>query len=151
MTSSNGKIYAYWPFERGIHRGQRLETRSFDVFFDLLLNKRLSKQSWGWRFETLSLPLWRHRNAMARQLWRCIREAQSLVADMRRLFIQHGHRRSLLSNRGGERLWPQNKTGIVHRYQATVIYHQIRWIFLPKTVAEIWRKQRILKNKKVVY
>ena len=39
---------------------RRPVTRSFDVFFDLLLNKRLSKQSWGWWFETLSLPLWRH-------------------------------------------------------------------------------------------
>ena len=29
-------------------------TRSFDVFFDLRLNKRLSKQWWGWWFETLS-------------------------------------------------------------------------------------------------
>ena len=28
---------------------QRPVTRSFDVFFDLRLNKRLSKQSWGWR------------------------------------------------------------------------------------------------------
>ena len=27
---------------------QRPLTRSFDVFFDLRLNKRLSKQSWGW-------------------------------------------------------------------------------------------------------
>ena len=42
---------------------QRPVTRSFDVFFDLRLNKRLSKQSWGWWFETLSHPLWRHRNA----------------------------------------------------------------------------------------
>ena len=41
---------------------QRLVTRSFDVFFDLRLNKRLSKQSWGWWFETLSRPLWRHFN-----------------------------------------------------------------------------------------
>ena len=41
---------------------QRLVTRSFDVFFDLRLDKRLSKQSWGWWFETLSRPLWRHRN-----------------------------------------------------------------------------------------
>ena len=43
----------YWPFVRGIHR-------SFDVFFDLRLNKRLSKQSWGWWYETSSRPLWRH-------------------------------------------------------------------------------------------
>ena len=41
---------------------QRPVTRSFDVLFDLRLNKRLSKQSWGWWFETLSRPLWRHYN-----------------------------------------------------------------------------------------
>ena len=41
---------------------QRPVTRSFDVFFDLRLNKRLSKQSWGWWFETLSRLLWRHCN-----------------------------------------------------------------------------------------
>ena len=29
---------------------QRPVTRSFDVFFDLRLNKRLSKPSWGWWF-----------------------------------------------------------------------------------------------------
>ena len=43
---------------------QRPVTRSFDVFLDLRLNKRLSKHSWGWWFETLSRPLWRHRNVM---------------------------------------------------------------------------------------
>ena len=37
-------------------------TRSFDVYFDLRPNKRLSNQSWGWWFETRSRPLWRHRN-----------------------------------------------------------------------------------------
>ena len=37
-------------------------TWSFDAFFDLCLNRRLSKQSWGWWFETLSSPLWRHCN-----------------------------------------------------------------------------------------
>ena len=40
----------YWPFVRGIHRSpvtspQRPVTRSFDVSFDLRLNKRLSKQT----------------------------------------------------------------------------------------------------------
>ena len=33
-------------------------------FFDLRLNKRLSKQSWGWWFETPSRPLWRHSNGV---------------------------------------------------------------------------------------
>ena len=46
---------------------QRPVTRSFDVFFDLHLNKRLSKQSWGWWSETPSRPLWRHCNG---PLWR---------------------------------------------------------------------------------
>ena len=41
---------------------QRLVTRSFDVFFDLRLNKRFSKQSWGWWFEMTLCPLWRHCN-----------------------------------------------------------------------------------------
>ena len=46
----------------GEFAAQRPETRSFDVFFDLRLNKRSSKQSWGWWFEKPSRPLWRHRN-----------------------------------------------------------------------------------------
>ena len=55
------------PFVRGIHRSgefptQRPVTRSFDVFFDLRLNKRLSKQPWGWWFETPSWSLWRQCN-----------------------------------------------------------------------------------------
>ena len=57
-----------WPFVREIHRSpvnfpaQRPVTRSFDVIFDLSLNKRLSKQPWGWWFETPAWSLWRHRN-----------------------------------------------------------------------------------------
>ena len=41
---------------------QRPATRSFNVFFDLRLNKPLSKQSWGWWFEMPSRSLWRHCN-----------------------------------------------------------------------------------------
>ena len=39
---------------------QRPVTWSFDVFFDLHLNKRFSKQSWGCWFETPWHSLWRH-------------------------------------------------------------------------------------------
>ena len=38
----------------GEFTSQRPVTRSFDVFFDLRLNKQLRKQSWGWWFETPS-------------------------------------------------------------------------------------------------
>ena len=37
-------------------------TRSFEVFFDLRLNKRLTKHSWGWWFETPWRLLWRDCN-----------------------------------------------------------------------------------------
>ena len=50
------------PPVTGEFPAQRPVARSFDVFFDLRLNKGLNKQSWGWWFETLSRSLWRHRN-----------------------------------------------------------------------------------------
>ena len=63
----------YWLFVRGGGGGdspvigefpsQRPVTRSFDVFFDLLSNKRFSKQSRRRWFETSSRSLWRHCNA----------------------------------------------------------------------------------------
>ena len=66
MTSSNGDIflanYAGNSPVPGEFPAQRAVTRSFDVFFDLRLNTRLTKQWWGWWFETPSPPLWRERN-----------------------------------------------------------------------------------------
>ena len=68
ITSSNGKIFRVtgplWGNSAvtGEFTSQRAVTRSFDVFFDLRLSKRLSKQSRGWWFETPSRPLWRHCN-----------------------------------------------------------------------------------------
>ena len=68
MTSSNGNIFRVTGPLCGEFTGpgefptQRPVTRSFDVFFDLRLNKRLSKQPWGWWFETPSWPLWRQCN-----------------------------------------------------------------------------------------
>ena len=68
MTSSNGNIFRVTGPLCGEFTGpgefpaQRPVTRSFDVFFDLRLNKRLSKQPWGWWFETLSWSLRRQCN-----------------------------------------------------------------------------------------
>ena len=74
MTSSNGNIFrvrllaicAGTSPVTGEFPAQRPVTRSFDVFFDLRLKKRLSKQLWGWWFEAPSRPLWRHYNVNAR-------------------------------------------------------------------------------------
>ena len=70
MTPSNGNIFRVTGPLGGEFTGpgefptQRPVTRSFDVFFDLRLNKRLSKQPWGWWFETQSWSLWRQCNVL---------------------------------------------------------------------------------------
>ena len=51
---------------------QRPVTRSFDVFFHLHPNKRLSKPSWGWRFETQWRSLWRHCNGFVTPHFCCV-------------------------------------------------------------------------------
>ena len=69
MTSSNGNIFRVTGPLCGEFTGpgefptQRPVTRSFDVFFDRRLNKRLSKQPRGWWLEMLSCSLWRQSNA----------------------------------------------------------------------------------------
>ena len=70
MTSSNGNIFRVTGPLCGEFTDLRWNpltkpvTRSFDVVFDLRLDKRLSKQSWGWWFETPSCSLWRHCNVI---------------------------------------------------------------------------------------
>ena len=60
---------------------QRPVTRSFGVFFDLRLNKRSSKQSWGWWFETPRRPLWRHCNARVKMVYRSTVFVSMVVSD----------------------------------------------------------------------
>ena len=57
VTEGNSPVTGEFPSHRPV-------TRSFDVFFDLRLNKRLSKQSRRRWFETPSRSLWRHCNAV---------------------------------------------------------------------------------------
>ena len=55
ICAGNSPVTGEFPAQRPV-------TRNFDVFFDQRLNERLSKQSWGWLFETPSRPLWCHSN-----------------------------------------------------------------------------------------
>ena len=55
LCAENSPVSGDFPLKRPV-------TWSFDVFFDLRLNKRLSKQSWGWWFEMPPCSLWRHCN-----------------------------------------------------------------------------------------
>ena len=66
MTSSNGNIFRVTGALRGELIGHRwiLHTKASDaeLWCFLHLYKRLSKQPWGWWFETPSCLLWRHCN-----------------------------------------------------------------------------------------
>ena len=68
MTSSNGKnstllaICAGNSPASGEFPAQRSVTQSFDLFFDLRLDERLSKHSRRWWLETPSRPLLRQSN-----------------------------------------------------------------------------------------
>ena len=53
ICAGNSPVTGEFPAQRPV-------TRSFDVFFDLRMDKLLSKQWWGWWFETPSHPSWRH-------------------------------------------------------------------------------------------
>ena len=66
LGAGNSSVTGEFPSQRPV-------TRSFDLFFDLHLNKRLSKQSWGWWFETPSCSLWRHCNALWHKYEICVR------------------------------------------------------------------------------
>ena len=72
MTSSNGNIFRVNCHLCGEFAGHRWipctkssDAELNDVFFDLRLYKRLSKQSWGWCFDTPSRSLWRHYNVFS--------------------------------------------------------------------------------------
>ena len=57
ICAGNSPVTGEFPAQRPVRQ-------SFDVFFDLRMNKRLSQESWGWWFETPSpsRSLWRHSN-----------------------------------------------------------------------------------------
>ena len=57
ICAGNSPVTGEFPAQRPV-------TWIFDVFFDLRLNKRLSKQWWGWWFKAPSRPLWRHCNGL---------------------------------------------------------------------------------------
>ena len=59
ICAGNSPVTGEFPAQRPV-------TLSFYVFFDLRLNIRLDKHSWGWCFETHWRPLWRHCNVWKR-------------------------------------------------------------------------------------
>ena len=96
ICAGNSPVTGEFPAQRPV-------TRSFGVFFDLRLNKRLRKQSWFWRFETPSRPLWHHCNVgVDHQTWQRKKS---------------GHQQS--------RYWPRSP-GIFRFQHHKVLYHCTR-------------------------
>ena len=77
----------YWPFVREIHRSPANSSHKGQwrgaLMFSLIcaLNKGLSKQWWGWWFETPSRPLRRHCNELFFRLLAPSRGRQVVVND----------------------------------------------------------------------
>ena len=55
LCTGNSPVNGEFPSQRSV-------MQSFDVFFDLCLNKWMSKQSWNWWFEMPWCSLWCHCN-----------------------------------------------------------------------------------------
>ena len=140
MTSSNGNIFRVTGPLCGEFTGsgefptQRPVTRSFDVFFDLRLNKRLSKQPWGWWFETPSWSLWRHRNVYP--WWRHDMETLSTLLSL----CEEDHR-------SPPRRFPSQRTIIM----MGMSYSTWVWLFLKlvPSIIRIYQRQNGKYNQAV--
>ena len=110
LCAGNSSITGEFPSQRPV-------TRSFDVFFDLHLNKRLSKQSWGWWFDTPSRSVWRHCNDQKGStilqclwIWNCFHDVFQHV-NVYYLFIVVSIRQIISNERGlSLRIYPQSHT-----------------------------------------
>ena len=97
MTSSNGNIFHVTgtllniTCHRWIPCTQRPVTRSFDVLFDLRLNKRWNKQSLVWGFEMPSGSLWRQCNGMP-CTWKTLDEITNILALFLSNWVNFIHR-----------------------------------------------------------
>ena len=98
ICAGNSPVTGEFPTQRPV-------TRSFDVYFDLRPKERLSKQWWGWWFETLSRSLWRHRNDQ-RSLYLSQFQLLKHISHRASYYCRHGlHLKACLQT-----LWHLNKS-----------------------------------------
>ena len=139
MTSSNGNIFRVTGhFMQGIHRspvnsphkGQWRGALMFSLIY--ALNKRLSKQSWGWWFETLPHP-WRHCNGHLNLILsstECLgRYFHNIVLGIKTFF----HKKTCSQ-------WVENESFVNTQPIITLITFQVNWM---KTISVNARKPQI--------
>ena len=121
---------------------QRPVTRSFDVFFDLRLNKRLSKQSRGWWFETPSCPLWRRCNGMYSAWLRC-HQRQTMHVPIAMMLFRHTRLRDLAQLR----LWlTQRKATSSSNAEGNTQHSHGQFSGNLSVRYQLWKKLHLTKN-----
>ena len=120
LCEGNSPVSGEFPTQRPV-------TRSFDVFFDLRVNKRLSKQSWGWWFETLSRSLWRHRNET-----RQIQKPKCFLSRLADVFTQSIEARCQVENEDVVGTAPTGDAPTASEWSTTLLPSKV-WLIL-----EVW-------------
>ena len=185
MKSSNGNIFHVTGHlcnspVPGEFPAKRPVTRSFDVFFDLRLNKQLSKQSWGWWFETLSRPLWRHCNAMSsiphspfllnmsavyslriRYIWHVSHESKLAAMDRCSwLCTVEMNMNSLCSPHAAKRIINKTPYRVIHHgsvwlvwplIQFSCCHNNIQMIYLSSNMPTKWKLYKLDVQPKLTY
>ena len=96
ICAGNSPVSGEFPTQRPV-------TQNFDVFFDLRLDGRLSKHSWGWWLETPACPLWRQSNEQntfqnnPSRLSR-ISEFSNLKNVVRNVFLEYSNLKNIMTN-----------------------------------------------------
>ena len=91
MTSSNGKFFRFTGPLCGEFTGHRWIPRTKASDAELWCsNKRLSKHSWGWWFETPSHSLWRHGNDIPYCLNNVYRDSHNLACLKNKKYFNAG-------------------------------------------------------------
>ena len=137
MTSSNGNIFRVTGplcgecIGPGEFPAQRPVTRSFEVFFDLRLNKRLSKQSWGWWFETQSCSLWRQCNAVNDVMFECLARSSMVVLMTAASCLDKDPHTNGYKNRTWRKLYKSLDTNVsvsIHVENLIILMNKCIWI-----------------------
>ena len=119
ICAGNSPVTGEFPAQRPV-------TRSFDFFFDLRLNKRLIKQSWGWWYETPSHPLWRHCSGYA------------LIGASTRKMLSNVYKRQTWDKENTSNVWNINVFRynfmgecqmISYKYNIGIFRRRICWVY----------------------
>ena len=126
ICAGNSPVTGEFPAQRPV-------TLSFDVFFDLRLNKRLIKQSWGRWFEMLSRSLWRHRNEWNHHwLTRCLLKVELVLQIRLKRCEGQGHPRQHDSYEADHQAYASSESLRAQPRHG----HAVRWHLLPAEINE---------------